>query len=72
MNKQFPQGEIELVKKGLRKCSPLVVIKEMQIKAILKCYFTPTKLAFLKNGWAGKLLVIWVFLSGGATNWYQL
>lgn len=54
MNKQFPQGKIETVNKHLRKCSVLVVIKEMQIKANLKYHLTPTKLAFLKMiGWQG-------------------
>lgn len=49
---QFPQGEIETVNKHLRKCSAWVVIKEMQIKATLKCHLTPTKLVFLKlMGW---------------------
>lgn len=45
---QFSQGETETVNKHLRKCSALIVIKEMQIKATLKCHLTPTKLAFLK------------------------
>lgn len=54
MNKQFPPRKIEIVNKHLRKCSALVVIKEMQIKAILKCYLTRTKLAFFKfMGWQG-------------------
>lgn len=45
MNKQCPQGRKETVNKHLRKCSALGVIKEMQIKAALKCHWTPTKLA---------------------------
>lgn len=54
MNKPFPQGEIETVNKHLRKCSALVVIKKMQIKATLKCHLTSSKLAFFKmTGWQG-------------------
>lgn len=69
MNMQFPQGETETVNKHLRKCSALVVIKEMQIKATLKCHLTPTKLAFLKM-MAGEVTVILAhsFISGGTAN----
>jgi hypothetical protein len=33
----------------MKKCSPSVAIKEMQIKATLRFHFTPVKIAIIKN-----------------------
>jgi hypothetical protein len=36
-------------KKHMKKCSPSLAIKEMQIKTILRFYLTPVRIAIIKN-----------------------
>jgi hypothetical protein len=38
-----------LAKKHRKKCSTSLVIKEMQIKTILRFYLTPVRMATIKN-----------------------
>jgi hypothetical protein len=38
-----------MVKKHMKKCSPYLTIKEMQIKTILRFHLTPVRIAIMKN-----------------------
>jgi hypothetical protein len=38
-----------MVKKHMKKCSPSLVIKKMQIKTTLRFYLTPVRIAITKN-----------------------
>jgi hypothetical protein len=38
-----------MVKKHMKKCSPYLAIKEMQMKAKLRFYLTPVRNATIKN-----------------------
>jgi hypothetical protein len=38
-----------MAKKYMRKCSPSLAIKEMQIKTTLKFPFTPVRIAIISN-----------------------
>jgi hypothetical protein len=40
---------IQRGKKHMKKCSPSLVIKEIQIKTSLSIYFTPVRIAIIKN-----------------------
>jgi hypothetical protein len=38
-----------MAKKHMKKCSPTLAIKEMQIKTILRVHLTPVRIAIIEN-----------------------
>jgi hypothetical protein len=44
-----------MAKKHMKKCSPFLAIKEMQIKTTLRFYLTPVRIANIKNTTNSKL-----------------
>jgi hypothetical protein len=49
LNKTFSKEEILMAKKHMKKCSPSLAIKKMQIKNKLRFYLTPVRIASIKN-----------------------
>jgi hypothetical protein len=45
----FSKEEIQVPKKHMKKCSPSLVIKEMQIKTTLRFHHIPVRIAIIKN-----------------------
>jgi hypothetical protein len=41
--------EIHMAKKHMKKCSPSLAVKEMQIKTTLRFHLTPVRIAIIKN-----------------------
>jgi hypothetical protein len=41
--------EGQVAKKYMKKCSPFLTIKEMQIKTTLRFFLTPVRIATIKN-----------------------
>jgi hypothetical protein len=49
LNGTFPKEEMQMAKKHMKKCSPSLAIKEMQIKTTLRFHLTCVRIAIIKN-----------------------
>jgi hypothetical protein len=49
LNRTFSKEEIQIAKIHMKKCSPSLALKEIQIKTKLRFYLIPVKIATIKN-----------------------
>jgi hypothetical protein len=49
LNKEFSTEEYQWAEKHLKKCSPSLIIREMQIRTTLRFHPTPVRIAKIKN-----------------------
>jgi hypothetical protein len=62
-----------MFEKHLKKCSTSLIIREMQIKTILRFYLIPVRMAKVKNSGAGEDVMKEKHSSivGGIASWYN-
>jgi hypothetical protein len=49
LKRTFSKKEVQIAKKHMKKCSPPLAIKEMQIKTTLRFHLNPVRKANIKN-----------------------
>ena len=49
MNRRFTEEDLQAINKHMKKCSPSLVIREMQIKTTLRFHLTLIRMAIIKN-----------------------
>jgi hypothetical protein len=49
LNRAFSKEEVQIAKEHVKKCSPSLAIKEMQLKTTLRFYLTFLRMGVIKN-----------------------
>ena len=49
INSHFSKAEMQIANRNVKICSVLLIIREMQIKTIMRYYLTPVRMAIIKK-----------------------